>query len=251
MRFKLVPALWTAGQRLRQRWSPLLAMAICLVGLPTALVSAVYAGHGIDWGGLAVGTVVGVVLSGLASGAGAWLALAGGEDPWAVGAEGLSRAVFRLAPLAGLVLLYNLPVLAFSAAAILTHGQILGGNLDAWIWWSLSQLAAVIPAVLGAMLAPVPGILMFEGGGLWPAIRLALRMTRGSRPKLMALEIGRLLAIQAVGIGVAALPASLGIPTEWGLAALLSAVVGALFTLVLNQSYMQLHGNTADQPTGG
>lgn len=239
-RFRLLPALWTAGQRLRQRWSPMFAITIGLIGLPTALVSAAYAGQALDWGGLAVGTLVGLVLSGLANGAIAWLALAGGEDPWAVAVEGLGRALYKLSPLAGLVLLLNLPVLAVNVLALLIQMGV-APPAPGWLWAALSWSVWLLPALGMAVVAPVVGILMFEGGDMIAALRQALRMTRGSRLKLAVMELGRIAVLVGIGFVAGRMPVGLGVATIAGGTALIDALAAAVVSVVLHQSYMQLH----------
>lgn len=238
-RFNLLHALWTAGQRLRQRGLPLIAIAVALVGLPTVLVMAAYA-EPPSWGLVAV-TLSGLVLSGLADGTMAWLALAGGDDPWEVTAEGLGRTFHRLAALPGLVLLLNLPSLIVTCLILLTRSHVLPEVLDRWGWWGLSMFSWAFPGIVRALVAPVVGVLMFEDAPLRSALAQALRMTRDSRGKLLVLELARILLLSGIGLGISQLPALLGEAVLWGLTAFADALVAALMAAVVNQAYFQLH----------
>lgn len=239
-RFRLLPALWTAGQRLRQRWSPIFALAIVLIGFPAALMKVVYAGQAPDWGGLAVGTLVGLVLSGLGNGALAWLALAGGDNPWSVAFEGLGRALYKLSPLAGLGLLLKLPILSVNVLALLVQMGA-APPIAGWMWTGLGWAVWLLPALAMGVLAPVFGVLMFEGGDLLAALRQALRMTRGSWTKLAAVELARMALLLGVVFAAGRLPVGLGVAAIAGATALIDALIGTLAAVVLSQSYLQLH----------
>jgi hypothetical protein len=131
--------------------------------------------------------------------------------------------------------------MAVTVMILLVRGGLLPSVLGPWGWWTLSALSWLFPGVVRAIAAPVVGVLMFEDAGLRPALAQALRMTRGSRVKLLVLELGRILLLSGVGFGISQLPVGLGEATLWGLTALSDALVAALMATMINQAYFQLH----------
>jgi hypothetical protein len=242
-RFNLLAALWAAGQRLRQRWSPLLAVTLGLLISPALLLSAIYATPGSGRVGQAVVYLVGLAFSGLAGGAIAWLSLAGGEKPWKVAAEGLGRAFQRLSPLAGFVLIASLPSLLVYMLRLTTPTILASPEVMVWAWWGLSLAASLLMAAFMAVVAPTAGILMFEEAGLPAALAQALRMTRGSRLKLILLQAGQAVLLGAIGLAVSQFGRGVSAAAQNDILSALDAVAGALLATVLNQSYFQLHAN--------